>query len=63
MLRKGEKRIGNCARTVIEMLPTKINGESLNLAYYLMLSISGELTVLDDFRTKQVRVKWDGEVI
>ncbi|GAA5987834.1 hypothetical protein JCM5350_003164 [Sporobolomyces pararoseus] len=26
MLRRGEKRIGNCARTVIEMVPTRING-------------------------------------
>ncbi|GAA5954491.1 hypothetical protein JCM3765_004474 [Sporobolomyces pararoseus] len=28
MLKRGEKRIGNCARTVIEMIPTRIDGKS-----------------------------------
>ena len=40
MLRRGEKRIGNCARTVIEMVPTRINGQSHLSLSRMILSVS-----------------------
>ncbi|GAA5884233.1 hypothetical protein JCM16303_002418 [Sporobolomyces ruberrimus] len=60
MLKKGEKRIGNCARTVIEMNPTNVLGENEKVEWKGKLLLYADDThFIDSSRAPSPRLNAD----